>query len=88
MRISPRLLDQIARDVFPNQLVMANILSGPLIDLAPTLAQFCDPGGAIVLSGILADQADTVRTAYSAFFDLGPTGSQDEWVLLHGTRHA
>lgn len=70
------------------QLVMANILSGPLIKLAPTLAQFCDPGGAIVLSGILTDQADTLRTAYSAFFDLGPTGSQDEWVLLHGTRHA
>ena len=70
------------------QLIMANILSGPLIDLAPTLAQFCDPGGAIVLSGILADQADTVRTAYSAFFDLGPTRLQDEWVLLHGTRQA
>ena len=70
------------------QLIMANILSGPLIELAPTLARFCDSGAAIVLSGILTDQAEAVREAYSAFFELGPTQSRDEWVLLHGTRHS
>ena len=68
------------------QLVLANILSGPLTELAPTLARHCSEGADIVLSGILSEQADAVRLAYSEFFDMHTTQTLDEWVLLHGTR--
>jgi ribosomal protein L11 methyltransferase len=69
-------------------LVLANILSGPLTELAPTLAQHCRPGGAIVLSGILRDQAESVRDAYAKLFDMTTTETLEDWVLLHGKRKA
>ena len=70
------------------QLVLANILSGPLTELAPVLAMHCLPGGDIVLSGILEDQADTVREAYTPFFDMSETKTLDDWILLNGKRKA
>jgi ribosomal protein L11 methyltransferase len=69
------------------ELVLANILSGPLTELAPVLAKHCRPGGDIVLSGILSDQAESVRMAYSGFFNMITTETLDDWVLLHGTRN-
>ena len=68
------------------ELVLANILSGPLTELAPTLARHVLPGGDIVLSGILNEQADAVRDAYSKFFDMVTTQQLDDWVLLHGRK--
>jgi ribosomal protein L11 methyltransferase len=68
------------------QLVLANILSGPLTELAPALARCCSDGADIVLSGILSEQADAVRLAYSEFFDMHTTQTLEEWVLLQGTR--
>jgi len=68
------------------ELVLANILSGPLTELAPVLAKYCRPGGDIVLSGILSDQAESVRQAYAEFFNMSTTETLDDWVLLHGTR--
>ena len=50
----------------PFDLVFANILKGPLIALAPEVGQRVTPGGAVVLSGLLADQADDVAAAYAA----------------------
>jgi len=70
------------------ELVLANILSGPLTELAPVLAKHCRAGGDIVLSGILSDQAEAVRMAYSKFFNMTTTKTLDDWVLLHGTRNA
>ena len=70
------------------ELVLANILSGPLTELAPVLAKHCRAGGDIVLSGILSDQAEAVRMAYSDFFNMTTTKTLDDWVLLHGTRNA
>jgi len=67
-------------------LVLANILSGPLTELAPTLAQHCHPGSNIVLSGILHDQAESVRNAYAEYFDITTTETLEDWVLLHGKR--
>jgi ribosomal protein L11 methyltransferase len=69
------------------ELVMANILSGPLNELSPVLSQHCRPGGDIVLSGILSEQAESVRSAYAGFFDMSTTETLDDWVLLHGTRN-
>ena len=70
----------------PVDIVLANILSGPLAQLAPALAQNTRSGGDIVLSGILQEQADDVRAAYAPWFDMDTTRSQDDWVMLHGCR--
>ncbi|RUM99773.1 50S ribosomal protein L11 methyltransferase [Pseudaminobacter arsenicus] len=50
----------------PFELIVANILAGPLIELAPQLTQHAKAGGSIILSGILERQHDAVRTAYIA----------------------
>ena len=49
----------------PFDLVVANILKGPLVALAPDIARIAAPGGRIVLSGILNEQADAVAEAYA-----------------------
>lgn len=53
-------------DAAPYDLVFANILKQPLIDLVPEMARHLAPGGRAILSGILADQADEVIDAYAA----------------------
>jgi ribosomal protein L11 methyltransferase len=50
----------------PYDLIFANILKGPLIDLAPDLAAHLAPGGHAVLSGLLNEQAAAVAEAYVA----------------------
>jgi ribosomal protein L11 methyltransferase len=70
------------------ELVMANILAGPLVELAPRLAALTLPGGRIILSGLLAEQGDTIRTTYAGWFDLEPTVRQEEWVAITGVRSA
>ena len=68
-------------------LVIANILSGPLTGLAPVLAGHTCHGGDIVLSGILNAQADQVRDAYSRqHFDMCTTETDGDWILLHGVK--
>jgi len=67
-------------------LLLANILANPLIELAADLAGRVESGGDIVLSGILAKQADAVRSAYAPWFRLSDTVEKDGWVRLHGER--
>lgn len=50
----------------PYDLILANILAEPLIALAPDIAANTAPGGYVVLSGLLTEQADAVRAAYEA----------------------
>jgi ribosomal protein L11 methyltransferase len=64
--------------------VVANILSSPLKLMAPMLAGRVAPGGALVLSGVLARQAEEVAEAYAPFIKLGVWAEQDGWVALHG----
>ncbi|ASK33046.1 50S ribosomal protein L11 methyltransferase (plasmid) [Alcanivorax sp. N3-2A] len=66
--------------------LIANILAGPLIELAPTLAGYCRPGAPMALSGILADQAEAVRDAYAPWFDLNPLSQRGDWVRVDGHR--
>ena len=66
--------------------VLANILSGPLITLAPLLAAATGPGGRIVLSGILESQAEEVCSAYTAWFEMMAPITMDGWVLLVGSK--
>lgn len=66
-------------------ILIANILAGPLIDLAPRLRGHCRRGGTLVLSGILASQADAVRAAYRPHAALRIVAERGGWVCLVGT---
>lgn len=91
--------NQIARDSFPVYLpadcpelqadiMLANILAGPLAELAPSLNALTRPGGKLCLSGILATQAETVMEAYRPWFDFDPIRQQEEWVCLTAVKHS
>lgn len=66
--------------------VVANILTNPLRALAPLLAGAAKPGGRIVLSGILAEQAEEVMRIYAQWFDLAPAVLEDGWCCLSGVK--
>jgi ribosomal protein L11 methyltransferase len=68
--------------------VMANILAGPLIELAPTLTEACEPGGHLLLSGLLKTQAYAVRAAYGAAFDMVQVVERDDWCCIYARRGA
>ena len=65
-------------------IVVANILSSPLKLMAPMLSGRVAPGGFLILSGVLARQAEEVAAAYAPFIKLGVWAEQDGWVALHG----
>lgn len=67
-------------------IVLANILAGPLETLAPQLAQLVVPGGSIVLSGLLAAQAAPLAAIYGAWFDMDPVTLREDWARLSGTK--
>ena len=67
-------------------IVVANILSNPLILLAPALAGRVRSGGRIALAGVLAAQEESVAAAYAPWFTLAPWRRDDGWVLLAGER--
>jgi ribosomal protein L11 methyltransferase len=67
-------------------IVLANILAGPLQELAPQLAAHCKSGGNIVLSGILETQAEKIIQAYSPWFELEPVAIKDEWIRVSGQK--
>ena len=67
-------------------ILLANILCGPLCDLAPRFADLTAPGGKIVLAGLLAAQADEVTRAHAAWFDISPFATRDGWTALAGSR--
>lgn len=68
--------------------VLANILAGPLIELAPLLLGTLRVGGQLVLSGILAEQADEVIAAYRPEIPEIKIDNDDGWVRLHGRKIA
>ncbi len=69
----------------PVDCLIANILAGPLKQLAPEFNQLIKSGGQLVLSGLLATQADDLVTHYRDFgFELDTLITQDEWALLAG----
>ncbi len=68
-------------------ILVANILAGPLMTLAPTLADLLKPGGHFALSGILTEQQAEVAGCYQPFADLLPTRQLEEWVLIPGIKH-
>ena len=73
-------------DIEKVDLLIANILSGPLIELMPKFADMIKPGGKILLSGILKTQLDDIKYAYRSYFDLDPESIREDWVRVTGTR--
>jgi ribosomal protein L11 methyltransferase len=67
-------------------LVVANILTNPLRLLAPLLARATRPGGQIVLSGILEEQAQDVMDIYQQWFDLSAPIFEDGWSCISGRK--
>lgn len=66
--------------------LVANILAGPLVSLAPQLSGLVRPGGLLALSGILAEQGEEVAAAYAQDFELDPIANRDGWVRISGRR--
>ena len=78
---APETLPEVTADI-----VLANILSGPLLELAPRFADLVRPGGKLVLSGVLSDQAAALLEKYRTWFNMVGTTTREEWVRLSGQR--
>ena len=76
----------MAADETAVDLLMANILAGPLVDLARQFSRLVNPDGKIVLSGILISQLNDIQSAYSEFFALEPARQSGDWACIGGRR--
>lgn len=77
----PEQIQPIQADV-----LVANILAGPLITLAEDMLTLLKPQGLIALSGILAEQAEQVMQHYQKWIDFDRPAQQDTWVRLTGRK--
>ncbi len=68
-------------------ILLSNILSGPLCELAPRFAALVRPGGDLVLAGLMEQEVSEVTRAYDACFDIHPFGQREGWVGLCARRH-
>ncbi|MEZ5535733.1 MAG: 50S ribosomal protein L11 methyltransferase [Thiolinea sp.] len=78
----PEDLEQVTYDV-----VVANILAGPLVKLAPEILSHLKTGGRLALSGILQEQSDMVSNTYGPALAESAIGSKEDWVIISGTSH-
>jgi ribosomal protein L11 methyltransferase len=85
-RISADFHEPGVNPQLPCDVVVANILAGPLIALAPLLASAMLAEGRIALSGVLVSQADEVLHAYAHWFEMAAPVADEDWVLLAGRR--
>ena len=83
-RLALCLADAVPADASAD-VVLANILAGPLVHLAPRLTALVRPRGRLVLSGLLANQADEVEAAYAAQF-VFERHVHDGWAMLAGRK--
>ena len=88
-KVSEKIELYLAKDI-PNNLqadvVVANILAGPLKELKPQISKLVKPSGELGLSGILANQSQSVYDAYQTEFVLDPVIEQDEWCRITGKK--
>jgi ribosomal protein L11 methyltransferase len=73
---------------FQADILVANILAEPLLQLAPRFAQLLGPGAQIALSGILVTQTPDVARRYAPWFDIAPAAIRDDWARLDGVRRS
>ncbi|HIA08828.1 MAG TPA: 50S ribosomal protein L11 methyltransferase [Chromatiaceae bacterium] len=79
-RITTCLPEQL--DNAPVDLVLANILAGPLQELAPRFNKLVNTNGTVVISGLLAEAMNKTCACYQEFFTLTDTRSRDDWMCL------
>lgn len=84
--IATPAIDQLATR--HHDIVLANILARPLLDLAPTLINHVGPGGKLVLSGLLQRHIGQIEAAYSPLIRFAQPAQQDGWVRLDGQHMA
>lgn len=68
------------------ELVIANILAGPLASLSETLLSLLKPGGRLLLSGLLENQAEDLCAHYASDIEISIAGEKDGWVCLLGVK--
>jgi len=71
---------------FQADIVLANILAKPLIDMAEQICALVVSGGQLVLSGILYEQAESVINAYQEQIIFKPLVQQEDWIRLDGVK--
>ncbi|OAT26085.1 50S ribosomal protein L11 methyltransferase [Proteus myxofaciens] len=87
--VSDSLTLYLAKDQPENltaDVVVANILAGPLRELAPVISTLPQQGGHLGLSGVLATQAEGVAAAYEELFHLDPVAEKEEWCRITGIK--
>ena len=72
---------------FKADVVVANILAGPLRELAPTIIEFVAPNGQLALSGVLEEQANILQKIYGQWCEMDAIAVQEEWVRLSGKKN-
>ena len=72
----------------PAELLLANILAGPLEALAPRFRSLLVPGGWLVMAGLLSRHVAPLQAAYADWIDLHPVAEREGWVCLAGQRVA
>jgi len=68
--------------------LVANILAGPLRELSTNIEALVKKGGALALSGILEPQAAELIAVYGQWFKMDPAVVKEEWARLSGVKHA
>jgi ribosomal protein L11 methyltransferase len=84
VEVRPVVPDELPR--LQADVLIANILARPLIDLAPDFARRVKPGGRLVLSGILIEQTAEVNDAYAPWFEMGVPAIAEGWARVQGVR--
>ena len=67
-------------------IVLANILAAPLRELRGVITNYCKSGGLLVMSGILATQAEEINELYAADFDMEPIAIEGDWARVSGKK--
>jgi ribosomal protein L11 methyltransferase len=71
---------------FKADVVLANILAGPIRELRTVITEYCKTGGKLVLSGILDNQAQEINDLYSHDFNMDPIMVDGEWARVSGIK--
>lgn len=85
-KVSVYLPDDLPANTAPADVMVANILANPLIELSEHICRLTAAGGALGLSGILAEQASSVVAAYSAEIDNLKVSQNEDWVRVDGIK--
>jgi ribosomal protein L11 methyltransferase len=84
-KISTHLPNQIPTNIQAD-IMLANILAGPLAELSPAISSLTKPSGLIALSGILSNQAQALTDCYQQWFDIAPIVTEQDWVRITGIK--